>query len=203
MQRLNPAFFAATAILASAIGLSGCATKDYVNQQVAAVDAKTQATQNQVNQQQELVNQHQAHLSQLDQTTQDALNRATAAGKLAEGKFLYSMVLSDDSVKFPVDSSKLSPEAQQRLTDFAEKLKSDNRNVYLEIQGHTDSKGKDPVNQRLGEERAEAVRLFMNQHGVPLNRMSTISYGKNDPVADNKTREGRAQNRRVLLIVMS
>ncbi len=103
------------------------------------------------------------------------------------------MVLSDDSVKFPVDSSKLSPEAQQRLTDFAEKLKTDNRNVYVEIQGHTDGRGKDPINERLGEQRAEAVRLFMNQHGVPLNRMSTISYGKADPVADNKTKTGRAQ----------
>src|SRR6202000_1255318 len=102
-------------------------------------------------------------LSQLDQTTQDALQRATAAGKLAEGKFLYSMVLSDDSVKFPNASAKLSPEAQQRLTDFAEKLKTDNRNVYLEIQGHTDGRGSDSLNQRLGEERAEAVRLFMNQ----------------------------------------
>jgi peptidoglycan-associated lipoprotein len=59
------------------------------------------------------------------------------------------------------------------------------------------------VDQRLGEERAEAVRLFMNQHGVPLNRMSTISYGKSDPVTDNKTRADRAQNRRVVLIVMS
>jgi outer membrane protein OmpA-like peptidoglycan-associated protein len=143
------------------------------------------------------------HLAQLDQATQDALGRATAAGKLAEGKFLYEMVLSDDSVKFPVDSSKLSPEAQQRLGDFAEKLKTDNRNVYLEIQGHTDATGPNALNQRLGEERAEAVRLFMNQHGVPLNRMATISYGKADPVADNKTRAGRAQNRRVVLVVMS
>lgn len=106
-------------------------------------------------------------------------------------------------MKFPVDSAKLSPEATQRLTDFAEKLKNDNRNVYLEIQGHTDSRGSDAVNQKLGEQRAEAVRLFMNQHGVPLNRMSTISYGKKDPVTDNKTRANRAQNRRVVLIVMS
>jgi outer membrane protein OmpA-like peptidoglycan-associated protein len=106
-------------------------------------------------------------------------------------------------VKFPRDSSKLSPEAQQRLNDFADKLKIDNRNVYLEIQGHTDAEGPDTLNQRLGEERAEAVRLYMNEHGVPLNRMSTISYGKADPVADNKTRDGRAQNRRVVLIVMS
>ena len=184
------------AMTAGAIALSGCATKDYVNEQVAGVGTKLQATQAQVD-------KHEAHLGQLDQTTKEALDRATAAGKLAEGKFLYSMVLSDDSVKFPVDSSKLSPEAQQRLTDFAEKLKTDNRNVYVEIQGHTDSRGKDGTNQRLGEERAEAVRLFMNQHGVPLNRMSTISYGKADPVADNKTKAGRAQNRRVVLIVMS
>ena len=198
-MKTRHAIFAASAI-AVAIGLGGCATKDYVNEQVSALDAKNSAantaTQNQLGEQ-------QTHLGQLDKTTQDALARATAAGKLAEGKFLYAMVLSDDSVKFPSDSSKLSPEAQQRLTDFAEKLKTDNRNVYLEIQGHTDSRGSDPANQRLGDERAEAVRLFMNQHGVPLNRMSTISYGKADTVADNKTKQGRAQNRRVVLIVMS
>jgi outer membrane protein OmpA-like peptidoglycan-associated protein len=192
---MRPAILA-TALAACAISLGGCATKDYVNEQVATVDAKTQSTQKQVDLQ-------QTHLTQLDQTTQDALSRATAAGKLAEGKFLYSMVLSDDSVKFPVDSSKLSSEAEQRLADFSDKLKNDNRNVYLEIQGHTDARGSDTLNQRLGDQRAEAVRLFMNQHGVPLNRMATISYGKKDPVADNKTRTGRAQNRRVVLIVMS
>lgn len=195
MYTIKPALIA-TAIAVSAISLGGCATKDYVNEHVAAVDAKVQTTQGQVD-------QHQTHLAQLDQTTKEALDRATAAGKLAEGKFLYSMVLSDDSVKFPVDSSKLSPEAQERLTAFADKLKNDNRNVYLEIQGHTDARGPDTINTQLGEKRAEAVRLFMNQHGVPLNRMSTISYGKQDPVADNKTRTGRAQNRRVVMVVMS
>jgi len=194
MLKLKPAIF--TAIAVSAFSLGGCATKDYVNEHVATVDAKVQATQSQVD-------RHEGHLTQLDSATKEALDRATAAGKLAEGKFLYSMVLSDDSVKFPVDSAKLSPEAIQRLTDFADKLKNDNRNVYLEIQGHTDSRGSDAANQRLGEQRAEAVRLFMNQHGVPLNRMSTISYGKKDPVTDNKNRTNRAQNRRVVLIVMS
>jgi peptidoglycan-associated lipoprotein len=196
MHSLKSNILAAAAIAVSAISLGGCATKDYVNQQVSAEDTKVQA-------QQATLDQHQTHLGQLDQSTKDALDRATAAGKLAEGKFLYSMVLSDDSVKFPVDSSKLSPEAQQRLSDFADKLKNDNRNVYVEIQGHTDSRGANAINSRLGEDRAEAVRLFMNEHGVPLNRMATISYGKQDPVADNKTRAGRAQNRRVVLIVMS
>ena len=193
MQKVRPGATAAAVVAVIALSLGGCATKDYVNQQVSAEDTKVQGS----------LDEHQTHLGKLDQATKDALDRATAAGKLAEGKFLYAMVLSDDSVKFPADSSKLSPEAQQRLMDFVGKLKSDNRNVYLEIQGHTDSRGSDAANQRLGEERAEAVRLFMNQHGVPLNRMSTISYGKQDPVATNKTSAGRAQNRRVVLIVMA
>jgi peptidoglycan-associated lipoprotein len=195
MHSMKPALFA-TVIAATALSLGGCATREYVDTHVSAVDAKVQSTQSQVD-------QHQTHLAQLDQTTKEALERATAAGKLAEGKFLYSMVLSDDSVKFPVDSAKLSSEAQERLTAFADKLKEDNRNVYLEIQGHTDARGPATINERLGEERAEAVRRFMNQHGVPLNRMATISYGKQDPVADNKTRTGRAQNRRVVMVVMS
>lgn len=196
MQRFKSATFAVTAVAVAALGLSGCATKGYVNERVDATDARLQSTQNQVN-------QHQTQIAQIDKTAQDALSRATAAGKLAEGKFLYSMVLSDDSIKFPLDSSKLSPEAEERLSAFIEKLKDDNRNVYLEIQGHTDTSGADTTNERLGAQRAEAVRAFMNRHGVPLNRMSTISYGETDPVADNNTRAGRSENRRVVLIVMS
>ena len=184
------------AALASAVWLSGCATEDYVKKHVAVVQGQVTDVQGQQTTQ-------QAHLEQLDQTTRDAMQRAEAAGKLAEGKFLYSMVLSDDSVKFPLDSSQLSPEAQTRLADFVQKLKTDNKNVYVEIQGHTDSTGAKPLNMRLGEDRAEAVRLFMNQQGVPLNRMATISYGPTDPVAPNNTREGRAQNRRVVVIVLA
>jgi outer membrane protein OmpA-like peptidoglycan-associated protein len=183
-------------ILAAGIGLSGCATEDYVNKHVAVVQG--QVTDVQGHQQSQ-----DTHLAQLDQTTQDALNRAEAANKLAQGKFLYSMVLSDDSVKFPVDGSKLSPEAEARLADFIQKLKSENQNVYVEIQGHTDTTGTQDFNLRLGEERAEAVRRYMNDQGVPLNRMSTISYGDEKPVAPNNTRAGRAQNRRVVLVVMA
>jgi outer membrane protein OmpA-like peptidoglycan-associated protein len=87
--------------------------------------------------------------------------------------------------------------------DFASKLKSDNRNVYIEIQGHTDSTGTKDYNETLGEERAEAVRLFLNEQGVALNRMNSISYGETAPVADNKTKAGRAQNRRVNIVVMA
>jgi outer membrane protein OmpA-like peptidoglycan-associated protein len=183
-------------MMIAGLAMAGCATQDYVDKHVAAV-------QSQVTDVSGRVNEHDQRLSQLDQTTREALERAEAAGKLAEGKFLYSVVLSDDSVKFPLNGSGLSPEAKQRLTEFVEKLKTDNKNVYLEIQGHTDSTGSERGNMRLGEERAEAVRLFMNQQGVPLNRMATISYGEDQPVAPNTNRTGRAQNRRVVVIVMA
>jgi len=179
----------------AAMSLGGCATKGFVRQQVAV-------TQSQVNAQQATLQADDTHLANLDQGTRDALARAEAAHKLAEGKFLYSMVLSDDSVKFPTAVSDLSEEAKTRLMDFVQKLKSDNRNVYVEIQGHTDNTGSKIGNMHLGEARADAVRLFMNQQGVALNRMSTISYGQDTPVAPNDNPQGRAQNRRVVVIVL-
>jgi peptidoglycan-associated lipoprotein len=183
-------------MLLGGLSLSACATQDYVDKHVAVVQGQVTDIQGQEQAQGQ-------QLSQTDQTAKDALARAEAAGKLAEGKFLYSVVLSDDSVKFPVDGSQLSPEAQARLQDFANKLKNDNKNVYLEIQGHTDATGPASVNMKLGEERAEAVRRYMNEQGVPLNRMATISFGPDQPTAPNNTREGRAQNRRVVVIVMA
>ena len=174
---------------AAALALSACATKDYVNEQVGLVDAKVAA--------------QDTRLEGVDRTAREALQRATDAGKLAEGKFVYSEVLSDDSMKFAVDKATLSPEAQVRLDAFIDRLKTENRNVYVEIQGHTDATGTPEGNIRLGEQRAEAVRRYLNQHGVALNRIGTISYGADAPVAPNTTREGRAANRRVVLIVLS
>jgi len=191
------------AVMVGAVGMSGCATKSFVREQVAGVDQKVDAQGNRIDAQGNRLDQDDQQLAGLDRTSREALERAQAAGKLAEGKFLYQMVLSDDSVKFPVDRASLSPEAQARLMDFVGKLKTDNRNVYVEIQGHTDATGTPDINKRLGEERAEAVRLFMNKQGVALNRMATISYGQEAPVAPNNTRQGRAQNRRVVVIVLA
>jgi len=186
----------AGAVLFGAVSLSGCATKDYVNQQFGKVDTKVQAEDSRLS-------DHDAKLASLDKTTREALERAEAAGKLAEGKFLYSMVLQDDSVRFQVAKADLSPDDQAKLQAFAEKLKSDNHNVYVEIQGHTDSTGPKDLNYRLGEQRAEAVRLFLNKQGIALNRINTISYGPDAPVQPNTTREGRAANRRVVLVVLA
>jgi outer membrane protein OmpA-like peptidoglycan-associated protein len=186
----------AGAVLLSVAGLGGCATKKYVNQQVSAVDTKVVDVSARVS-------DHDAKLATLDQTTREALQRAEAAGKLAEGKFVFSQVLSDDSMKFPVSRASLSPEAQARLDAFIDKLKTDNRNVYVEVQGHTDATGSKEYNYRLGEERAEAVRRYLNEHGVALNRIGTISYGADVPAQPNKNRAGRQANRRVVLIVLT
>ena len=179
----------AGAMVLGALSLGGCATKDYVNEQVGAANSRTDAVDGRV--------------TSVEGTAKDALARATAAGKLAEGKFLYQEVLSDDSMKFPVNGADLSPEAQARLDAFVEKLKTENRNVYVEVQGHTDATGPKSYNYRLGEERAEAVRRYLNQHGVALNRIGTVSYGPDSPMAPNDNREGRSANRRVVLIVLS
>ncbi|MGA0546419.1 OmpA family protein [Brevundimonas sp. VNH65] len=177
------------AVIALGFVASGCASHKFVRENVAVVDARVDATDQ--------------RLAQVDGTAGEALQRATAAHKLAEGKFLYQVVLSDDSVKFPVNAHELSPEAQSRLAELAQRLKAENRNVYLEIQGHTDATGPAAYNEELGEQRAEAVRRFLSRDGIALNRMSTISYGSEAPVAPNDTREGRSQNRRVAIVVLS
>jgi outer membrane protein OmpA-like peptidoglycan-associated protein len=171
------------------LATAGCATEQFVHEQVAPVRAQA--------------SEAQAQATEAQGTAAEALARAKAAHKLAEGKFLYEAVLSDDSVKFPVNGDELSPEARARLDELAQKLKSDNRNVYLEIQGFTDSSGDHKYNLKLGETRAEAVQRYLHRKGVALTRMSTISYGEEDPVVSNSTAEGRAQNRRVVVVVLA
>lgn len=169
-------------VLALGLAASGCASHKFVRENLAVVDTR---------------------VTQVEGTAGQALERANAAHKLAEGKFLYEVVLSDDSVKFPTDRHALSPEAEQRLAALAQRLKGENRNVYLEIQGYTDASGDPEYNEQLGEARAEAVRRTLSRQGIALNRMATISYGEDSPVAPNETPEGRAQNRRVAIVVLS
>lgn len=195
--------FVAGAMALGVVSLGGCATKKFVNEQVGQVSTRVDSVDSKVSDVNARVADHDTKLASLDQTSRDALQRAEAAGKLAEGKFLYSEVLTDDSMKFGPSKAALSREAQARLDAFVDKLKTDNRNVYVEIQGHTDATGSKETNYRLGEERAEAVRRYLNEHGVALNRISTISYGADAPAAPNKNRAGRQANRRVVLIVLA
>jgi peptidoglycan-associated lipoprotein len=199
------------------LAVTACATKDYVKTETGQVNAKVDTVQGQVEQAQTRLNDHESRLNSqgekiagqqqqigdISKTAQEALQRAQDAGKLAEGKFLYETVLTDDKVKFGFNKAELSKDAKDALDEFASKIKADNRPVYIEVQGHTDNVGSDHYNEELGEARAEAVRRYLNQKdGFPLHRMNVISYGKTAPIADNKTREGRSQNRRVALVVL-
>ena len=200
--------------VALALGASGCATKTYVQDQVGqatkASDAKIGEVQKQVEATQSDVaalktsdSEQNTKIAQLSDTARDALARAQEAGKLAKGKFLYEVTLTDEAVKFGLNRSELSPEAKAALDAFADKIAKENKNVYIEIQGHTDNIGSAAYNLKLGQARAETVMRYLNmQHGFPLHRMNVISYGDTKPIADNKTKAGRAQNRRVALVVL-
>jgi OmpA-OmpF porin, OOP family len=102
------------------------------------------------------------------------------------------------SVNFRVNSAVLSPEAKAQLDSLAAKATTA-RAYMIEVAGHTDSTGSDAKNFRLSRQRAEAVVQYLAvQHKIPLRRFVTpMGYGKTDSVADNTTREGRTQNRRV------
>ncbi len=194
-------------LLAIALIAGGCATKKYVQAEMDTMGSETgermDGIETQVEENQSAILENEERLSAASTTARDAFDRAVAAGELAEGKFLYETVLSSDRFRFEVDRAELSDEARAALDEFAEQLKVDNKNVFVEIQGHTDATGSDDYNMKLGQQRAEAVRLYLSgNHGLALHRMSVISYGETAPVSDNETREGRALNRRVSLVVL-
>jgi len=180
-------------VLAVIVLASGCATRKYVDESVASLRSSLETRMDAQDQ----------RINELTDTSRQALERATDAGVLAQGKFLYTVVLTDDGVTFDTDKSALSEAAQSRLAKLAGDLKADNKNVYLEIQGHTDSTGTPEYNQRLGWQRAESVRRYLHSQGVALERMATISYGEDAPTQPNNTAEGRARNRRVEIVVLS
>jgi outer membrane protein OmpA-like peptidoglycan-associated protein len=194
-------------ILCVSLLATGCASKKYVNSEVGAMEAATGSRMDEVETQVEanqtrLDGQDQT-LGELSKTAQEALDRAIAAGELAEGRFLYETVLSDDKVRFAFDDSSLRDTDQQALDIFIDDLKTRDESVYIEIQGHTDSTGEEFYNLGLGEQRSQSVRHYLSSKGgVPLHRMAVISYGETVPIADNSTSEGRATNRRVTLVVL-
>ena len=196
-------------LMASAMiaALGACATAKSVDQKIADVQAqqnkKIDSIETQVEDLQQKQKQTDVRLDQLSQEAQDALKRAQEAGVLAKGKVVFQQTFAEDRVRFPLDKYDLSKDSQQALDDFAGKVKGINEQYFIEVQGHTDDTGGARYNDELGQRRADAVRRYLSrQHQVPLNRMSTISYGDTLPVASNKTKAGRAQNRRVVLVVL-
>jgi outer membrane protein OmpA-like peptidoglycan-associated protein len=109
--------------------------------------------------------------------------------------------ISFHSVLFDFDESNLKPEAKVEL-DRAAKIMQDHPDVVLELQGNTDSVGTDAYNQALGKRRADAVFNYLKAKGINPNRLKEVSFGEGKPVASNTTDAGRAQNRRVDLVII-
>jgi len=201
-------------LLAASVAVAGCAKKSYVQREVSEVNKKVDAVSAEVEKTQQRVQQNEVRIDSVDKSAQSgiteakgsaaaALTKAQEAEKAAKGKLIYTVTLSNDKVRFPVNKAEISDEAKAMIDEAVAPLVKENRGVWFEIEGHTDTTGDAAYNFRLGEERAMAVRDYIAKtHGIALNRLNVISYGEEKPVADNKDRDGRAQNRRVVIRIL-
>jgi len=188
---------------------SGCASKKFVIKEVADIDNKVESVSNEVEANQKRLSEHDQKLASIGEliSKQDSQFKAVDARVdevkgLIRGKLIAKETLRASDTKFGFDSFQLAPEAKTVLDSFVQKLIEENKGVYLEIQGHTDGTGSEEYNLSLGKKRAEAISDYLyKQYRIPLHRMEVISLGSSQPLADNSTREGRAQNRRIDILV--
>jgi outer membrane protein OmpA-like peptidoglycan-associated protein len=143
-------------------------------------------------------------------TATAAASSANAAGAKADAvdraskRLVFEVVLSEDQGNFKFAKTELPDEVKARLDELIAQLQADPKGAYFEIEGHTDSTGPKMVNDKIGLERAEAVKRYLYEHHqIPLHKMNVISYGEEKPVAPNNTKDGRAKNRRVVIRVMA
>ena len=215
----------------AAAGSSACATKGYVRNQVGQVSSKVDTLSQALEQTQERTRQNEARIGEVDTkagAAQSAADQAgTAAGAAdtkasaatdaartamtkaeevdkAAKRIIFEVVLSEDQGNFKFANADLPDTSKTRIDEVVTQLKADPKGAYFEIEGHTDNVGGAEYNERLGMERAEAVKRYLYEtHQIPLHRMNVISYGESKPVSDNKTRDGRAQNRRVVIRILA
>ncbi len=207
------AFLTGAFLLIGLFAVTGCATKKYVSGEVATLDQKVEGVETAVEENQKRIQEHDERLAtlgslikeqeaQMKQQKSELDSRISEVKKAAQGKLIFEEVLKNDDAKFKFDSYELSDDAEAMLDEFVQFLIEQDKGVYLEIQGHTDSTGPEAWNLILGEKRAEAVMDYLHKkYNIPLHRMEVISYGSEKPVGDNSTREGRAENRRVVILV--
>ena len=201
-------------VVVASVALGGCATKKYVGKEVGEVNQKVDNLSTEVEKTQERVKRNEVRIDEVSQqsqagiteakgSAQQAMVKATDAEKAAKGKLIYTVTLSNDKVTFPLNRAEVGDDAKKLIDEAIGQLAQENKGVYFEIEGHTDSTGPAEYNMKLGEDRATAVRNYLHdQHNIALNRMQVISYGATRPVVDNNTRDNRAQNRRVVIKVL-
>jgi len=204
-----------------AMGSTACATKKFVRGEVGQVNDKVEGLSGQLEETQERVRQNEAKIGDVDQRAQAAAQEArnaadtaaeranevgvkTDALEAASRRLVFEVVLSEDQGNFRFAQAELPDEARSRIDEMIQQLKEDPQGVYIEIEGHTDATGPAHVNEQIGLQRAESVKRYLYEaHQIPLHKINVISYGEDKPIAPNNTRQGRAQNRRVVIKVLA
>jgi outer membrane protein OmpA-like peptidoglycan-associated protein len=215
-------------------GSAACATKGYVNTQVGQVSTKVDTLSGSLEETQERTRQNEAKITEVDGKAAAAQNSATQAQQAAttaDGKAvaateaakmaharadevnkavearmnrIVSEVVLSDSTAFKFNGTALPEDAKTKIDTLIAGLLADPKGSYFEIEGHTDDLGPSEVNERIGLERAEAVKMYLyEKHQIPLHRINVISYGEGKPVNSAKTRAARAENRRVVIRVLN
>jgi len=225
-------FFMAVPLVVLAIGGStACATKKFVRTNVGEVNEKVDSLGRSVEETQERTRQNEGKIAEVDQKTQAAAQAAQAARQAADQagtaasaaantansasakaleldkaskRLVFEVVLSEDQGNFKFAKTELPDEAKAKLDEMITQMKADPKGAYFEIEGHTDNVGDPRTNQKIGLDRAEAVKRYLYEsQNIPLHKMNVISYGEDKPIAPNKTKAGRSQNRRVVIKVLA
>jgi outer membrane protein OmpA-like peptidoglycan-associated protein len=216
-------------VLAVSVAVApACATKKFVRTSVGEVNDKVGTMGKSLEETQERVRTAEGRITEVDSkaaAANDAASKANAAaaeaaskaaevGTTAEAraagieaetrKLIFETVLSEDRGQFKLGKFDLPEDATAAIDAMVGQLKTDKKAVWVEIEGHTDNVGDKRFNEQLGLQRAEAVKRYLyEKHQVPLHKMNVISYGEDKPVAPNNTRDGRSQNRRVVIKVLA
>jgi len=224
-------FYVVPIALMTLSGTTACATKKFVRTSVGEVNDKVDSMGRSLEETQERTRRNEGRIIEVDQkaaaaqqsatqandaasaarsAANDAGSKATEAGNKfdvmdkANKRLVYEVVLSEDQGNFKFGKAELPDAARARLDEMVSQLKQDPKAVFLEIEGHTDNVGGKFVNDKIGLERAESVKRYLyEQYQIPLHKMNVISYGEDKPVAPNNTKAGRAQNRRVVIKVLT
>jgi peptidoglycan-associated lipoprotein len=225
---LRKFFMAVPVTLLVVGGTTACASKKFVRTSVGEVNTKVDSLGRSVEETQERTRRNEGKITEVDAKAQAAAQSAQQAGQAAataqttavevgnkanvrfdeidkaNRRLVFEVVLSEDQGNFKFGQTKLPDEAKARIDEMVKQLTQDPKNVFIEIEGHTDNVGNPLVNEKIGLERAEAVQRYLYEmYQIPLHKMNVISYGEDKPAAPNKTREGRAQNRRVVIKVLA
>ena len=210
---------------------TACATKKFVRSEVDTVNGKVETLSQSLEATQQQTKENAGRITQVDQKADQAnadarmaqksatvaQNSATAAQGAADmsmakatavdaasKRLVFQVVISDAAGNFKLGKAALPEDVRAKLDELATKLKSDPEGNYIEIEGHTDSTGSAELNEKLGLARAEAAKKYLyDTYQIPLHKINVISYGEDKPVAPNTTKEGRAQNRRVVIKVLA